>query len=352
MASNRDFSQLPDATTPAIYAAQLVNLVTGRWGISREKLLEDTGLVDADLADVDSRLDGVAMGRLMMRAVALTKEPGLGFYFGLHVKLSAHGSVGFAAMTSATLRDALEAGTKYYGLRSGHSSMSYRVVGDSVEIEIHEVVPLGPVREFVMDALMTELSQMARNLTGQQVHGRFEVRHREPRYFQGFAHLLPGPVRFERPKDLLILPARWLDTPLVFADELASAKAVERCEHELATLDEASSLLASIRRQMRARSSGFPSLTELADRRHVSTRTIKRQLAAHGTSFQRILDELRRDRAIAMLASGDVSVDRVAEQLGYADPSNFNRAFKRWMGMSPSAFREEEFVRTGRSTAR
>ena len=348
MPSTRESPFQGEATTRAIYAAQLVQLVSTRFGIPRDRLLETTGIVEADLVDPEARIDGLAMGHLMLRAMDLTKEPGLGFYFGLHVKLSAHGSVGFAAMTSATLRDALEVGSKYYALRSGHSSMSYRIDGDSIIVEIKEMVPLGPVREFVMDSLLTELSQMARSLTGQPIQARFELRHPEPKYFQGFAHLLPGPVRFERPADLLIFPAKWLDTPLVFADELAAAAALERCERELETLDEASSLLASVRRQMRSRSVGFPTLTELADRRHVSTRTLKRQLASHGTSFQTILDELRRDRAIALLAGGELSVDRVAEQLGYADPSNFNRAFKRWMGMSPSAFRDEEFRRLGR----
>jgi len=333
-------------TTPVIYPAQLVQLVSTRWGISRAKLLEDTGIVESDFADPEGRLDGGSMARLILRAVELTKEPGLGFYFGLHVKLSAHGSVGFAAMTSATIRDALEIGVKYYLLRAPHSTLRYRVEGESAIIEVVEVVPLGPIREFVMEATMTEFAMMPRMLTGHPIPARFEFRHAEPRYFQGFAHLLPGAVRFDRPVDAIVIPARWLDTPLALADELAAKGAVERCERELATLEEASSLLASVRRQMRSRATGFPSLTELADRRHVSTRTLKRQLAAHGTSFQSLLDELRRDRAIFLLADEELSVDRVADQLGYADSSNFNRAFKRWMGMSPSAFRDEEYRRS------
>lgn len=342
MVSPLDPIPASDTTLPAIYAAQLVQLVTSRFGIDRRRLLEGTGLVDADYAAPDARIEALPMGALILRAIELTKEPGLGFYFGLHLKLSAHGAVGFAAMASATLREALDVGVRYYALRSGNTAMSYRTEGDSIVIELHELVPLGPVREFVLDARLVELSQLARSLTGHPIQGRFELRHPEPKYFQGFAHLLPGPVRFDRPADLAIFPARYIDTPLVFADELARASALERCERELETLDAASNLLASVRRQMRGRSIGFPTLTELADRRHVSTRTLKRQLASHGTSFQKLLDELRRDRAIALLADESNSVERIAEQLGYADPSNFNRAFKRWMGESPSAFRDDD----------
>ncbi len=307
--------------------------------MSRERLLEGTGIRDESLADPDARVGGQTMAQLILRAIELTREPGLGFYYGLHVKLSAHGTVGLAAMTSATLRDALDVGSRFFHLRSGHTGLQYWVENEWAVVELIELVPLGPVRTIVLESLMTELTQMTRMLLGHPVHGLFEVRHDEPRHFQGFAHLLPGPVRFRRPADRIFLPAASLDEPLVMADALASRQALERCEQELAMLGETSTLLASVRRQMRSRARGFPSLTELADKRHVSARTLKRQLAEHGTSFQQILDELRRDRALALLDAQDVPVDRIAELLGYSDASNFNRAFKRWMGVTPSSFR-------------
>lgn len=331
------------ATSPSIYAAQLVQLVTTRWPVERAELLEGTGISDAVLADHEARIGGAAMSRLILRALELTREPGLGFYYGLHVKLSSHGTVGLAAMTSATLRDALEVGARYFHLRSGHTAMSYTVENGSIVVELEELVPLGPVRIFTIESMMTEFAQMARTLLGHPVQGYVELRHQEPEHFQGFAHLWPGPVRFGRPADRMIFSASLLDSPLVMADALASRQALERCEQEFEMLGETSTLLASVRRQMRARSQGFPTLTELADERHVSTRTLKRQLAAHGTSFQQLLDELRRDRALSLLDAKDVPIDRIAERLGYSDASNFNRAFRRWMGMSPSTFRQRSF---------
>lgn len=343
----RERSDDKQASSPSIYAAQLVQLVTSRWPVSRERLLEAAGLVESDLIDTEARIPGTAMSALVTSALELTREPGLGFYYGLHVKLSAHGTVGLAAMTSATLRDALEVGSRFFHLRSGNVAMSYTIEGGSVVVELHELVPLGPLRVFVLDSLMTEFGQMLRTMLGHPVVGYVEVRHEEPKHFQGFAHLLPGPVRFGRPFDRLVFPASVLDEPLVMADALASRQALARCELELETLGETSTLLASVRRQMRSRSIGFPTLTELADRRHVSTRTLKRQLAAHGTSFQQLLDELRRDRALALLDAHDLPVDRIAERLGYSDASNFNRAFKRWMGTTPSSFRARSVGRSG-----
>ncbi len=66
----------------------------------------------------------------------------------------------------------------------------------------------------------------------------------------------------------------------------------------------------------------------------MSPRTLKRQLAATGTTFQAVLDELRRDRALMLLDRAELTLDEVADRLGYSDTANFTRAFKRWTGQT------------------
>lgn len=322
----------------AIYPAHLAQLVA-RFGVSRAELLEGTGIAEVELSDPDARIPDLAMSKLVHRAIRLTGEPGLAFYYGLQVKASAHGSVGLAAMTSATLGDALSVAERFFALRAPHLDVRHFREGDEAVVEFTEKVPLGDLLVFTIESLFTGLSQIANTLVGHPVTVRFDVTFPEPAHFQGFAHLLPGPMRFRRPANRMIYPLSALDEPLQMADAFAAQKAIAECERELATLGETSSLLASVRRQMMSRPIGFPTLTELADRRHVSPRTLKRQLAAHGTSFQHLLDELRRDRALALLEDEGIAIDRIAELLGYADPSNFNRAFRRWMGTSPSEWR-------------
>jgi AraC-like DNA-binding protein len=70
-------------------------------------------------------------------------------------------------------------------------------------------------------------------------------------------------------------------------------------------------------------------------------RTLKRRLADQGTSFSALLDEVRRDRATLLLRAGELSVDEIGARLGYSDPANFARAFRRWTGSSPRAFRRK-----------
>ncbi|HEY6881277.1 MAG TPA: AraC family transcriptional regulator, partial [Polyangiales bacterium] len=302
--------------------------------------------IDANvLEQAQARVTAAALYRLLRRTLELTGEPGLGFYLGLQLKLSSHGMVGMAAMTQATLRDALKVAERFIALRWPFLSLSLAEQGDRAVLELSNALP-GPdvgVDAFITEALFTALVSMARALIGRLPGGvvLFELRYPEPSYFSGFAHLWPGPARFEQPANRINFAVSLLDEPLSMADAVAARQALAECERELSTLVTASSMLAGVRRQLGERERGYPSLTELARMRHVSPRTLKRRLAEQGTSYQRLLDELRRDRALKLLELESNSVESIAEQLGYSDAANFNRAFRRWLGLSPSAWRDQ-----------
>jgi AraC-like DNA-binding protein len=332
---------------PSIYAAQLVQLAA-RWQITPDVLLAGTGVLAAQLDESQGRVSPVALHQLFLRTMQLVREPGLGFYFGLQLKLSSHGAVGFAAMTSATLREALRVAERFVALRAPFLSLKLIEQEEQAALELNSLFPdLDPqVSVFVTEALFTAFIQMARSVLGRTPSGAmFELSYPEPAYFSGFAHLWPGPARFGRPSSRITFAASLLDESLQMADAVAARQALVECERELSSLVTTSSLLSSVRRQLGERDRGYPSLTELARARHVSPRTLKRRLAEQGTSYQRLLDELRRDRALKLLEVESNSVEQIAEQLGYSDAANFNRAFRRWLGLSPSAWRDQH-VRT------
>jgi AraC-like DNA-binding protein len=92
---------------------------------------------------------------------------------------------------------------------------------------------------------------------------------------------------------------------------------------------------------------GFLSLDETARALGLSARTLKRRLDEEGTSFSAILDEQRRARALLLLRSPELSVDTIAERVGYSDIANFTRAFRRWTGTTPTAFRRTQPNKSG-----
>ena len=77
----------------------------------------------------------------------------------------------------------------------------------------------------------------------------------------------------------------------------------------------------------------------------MTVRTMHRHLDDAGTSFRNIRDELLRQRAEALLLERRVPIGEVSYLLGYAEPSNFHRAFRRWTGFAPAEWREHNYQR-------
>ncbi|AMS18006.1 AraC family transcriptional regulator [Pseudomonas chlororaphis] len=137
----------------------------------------------------------------------------------------------------------------------------------------------------------------------------------------------------------LELPAVNLQAPLM----RRPAEAARFARHLLPAVI-APGPLASFEAHLRAllcTAEPFAGLSELEAARAlgISRQTLARRLAALGVTFLGVRDELRRDLACTLLARGSVSVAKLAERLGYSEPSAFQRAFKQWTGLPPGAYR-------------
>jgi len=97
---------------------------------------------------------------------------------------------------------------------------------------------------------------------------------------------------------------------------------VERLVAELASLED-----------------GAPTFAFVAAKLAVSHRTLRRRLQAEGASYSKLLAAVRLEAARRCLANDNLTIDEIAYQLGYTEPTNFRHAFRRWTGCSPSAFR-------------
>ncbi|MET0284260.1 MAG: AraC family transcriptional regulator [Polyangiales bacterium] len=318
----------------AEYVAHLVD-VTTRFGVRAEPLLKGTGIRASTLEKPDALVPQASFQLLVMRALELTREPGLGFHYGMSLKLSAHGQPGLLAMTSGTLRDALMVAVRFVPLRVVALTLTPRVEGDELVLEIvHDVPPAAEV--FASESFMVSFAQMGRSLVGRTLEGRVEFPFAEPAHFKRFAHLLP-PARFGRARNSLRLPLSVLDQAVVTSDSVVARRIERELSRELSELDERATYLSRVRRQLRP--DDIPSLEELADRLDTSTRTLKRKLAAHGTSYRLLVEELRRARAQMLLRDGGRSMTQIAEALGYTDRATFHRAYRRWFGSTPGSGR-------------
>jgi AraC-like DNA-binding protein len=323
---------------PATHVLHLVEVVA-RWGVSPEELLDG---VDLDVKRLEEPLQRVSipmLEKVAERARALTKEPALGVYLGMQMRVSAHGYLGFAAMTSSTLREALEIALRFAPTRTSALALRLHTDGDVCSLVIDERVSLGAAREIIILALIVGIDHIASALTGKQLDGSADVTFARPANFDRFDPISRGRLRFEQPANQLVFPASALDQPIVLADPVARRLAQEQCERELDAIGNQGNLAARVRALVPKREGGFYSLEEMATLVGMSPRTLKRKLSEQGTAFSELLEQQQRERALMLLRSRNLSLEEVAERVGYSDVANFTRAFRRWTGLTPGAYR-------------
>ena len=148
------------------------------------------------------------------------------------------------------------------------------------------------------------------------------------------------PFHFGQKAVEIRFPASMLDEPIATADPVSVQLAIERCEQEMSRQAAASGTRGQVVERLRCEGGRYPELAEVAEQLHVSERTLKRHLQAEGCSFQALLDEVRQRDAERLLANPQLAIKQVADAVGYADPANFARAFGKWTGLSPKAWRD------------
>ena len=318
---------------PGAYIKEIAELAR-RWSVEPAELLAGLPITFEELASPTTRVPLRVCEAIVARAHQLTHEPALAVHVGMQMRLSWHGFLGFAAMTASTVRDALELAVRFASTRTSAMGLALYVEGDTASVVIEERTDLGALREFVVIALLIGFWQLGRALTGKPLDGFGDCAFAEPAFLQGVPH--GNRLRFDRPTHRLVFAASELALPLISADAVATQLAREQCERELAALVDAG-LAGRVRTAL---GDGGASLETVARELRMSTRTLKRKLADRGTTFTAIRDDVRRQRALLLLENRALSIGEIASRLGYSELPNFTRAFRKWTGVTPLAYRD------------
>jgi AraC-like DNA-binding protein len=329
-------------TINASYGKVLLDLLVQR-GLKQADILADTGIDPAVMEDVDAKVSSQQFVALVKNGLALTDDPNLGVWFGLQLKISTHGYLGYAALSSATLGEAIEMAVKYASTRLSVLKVSVFESGDYAVIQADCTVPLSPdIERFVLQTFFTSFGVMAENLLG-RVPDQVDVlcsyeEIPDPRLDDLFEGDAP---RHNQAVNQIRLPAAVLNIPLGMSDPVSHQLMEEQCRRELEAVAAGADLLLKVRQLIGAEPGRFPKLEEVAEQCFMSSRTFKRRLADLGTSYQELVDTERQKKAMEYLRHTSKTVDEIALLLGYNDPSNFGRAFKRWLGTTPTQYRNQ-----------
>jgi AraC-like DNA-binding protein len=297
-----------------------------------------TGISQADVEDPLRRLDLPTIVRLFENARSLTAEPGLGYYLALQKRVSMYGYIGFVAQSARTVGEVLTLALRYAPLVSSALTFELQLERTSGWLLVEEHVSLGSVRDVILISIMLGLQTIRASLTGSTGRQRVELAFPEPSYYSRFAHIAPDTV-FGQPLNRIAIDRRTLDLPIVTADATALSVARQMCEQAIEELGFDTELAQQVRRFLPRDGDGFRGMEEVAALLRTSPRTLKRRLAIDGLSFSALLERERKLEAVRMLRSSRLSLDVIAERLDYASVSTFIRAFQRWTGKTPAAYR-------------
>lgn len=197
-----------------------------------------------------------------------------------------------------------------------------------------------PGPPFAADLMLKVIHGVASWLAGRRLPlVRTDFPFERPPWAADHERLYPGPVFYQQPQAALVLDAAALQQPIRRAKpELDEFMANAPGDWVFAHAREPR-LALRLRDYLAERLPQPATADSAADALGVSTRTLHRRLADEGTSFQRVKDDFRRDRALQLLTRSQAPINHISEALGFDSTASFHRAFRGWTGETPGAFR-------------
>lgn len=320
------------------------------WGLAIRSALESRQIGSAELfrkagLDVDALADPLARyplaatTRLWRLSIAATGDPCFGIEVARHARPTYFHALGFSLAASGSLAEAFERVVRYFRLVSDAADMTLEELEQSYRFSVQLVNPEHRPADEAVDAFVALAVRICRVLRDRTYNPiSVTLRRPPPPDETPFRRYFRVPVVFGADTDVLVFEKTTFEARLVGGNaELARLNDQVVASH-LATLgaDRFSRKLHLLLVEDLPR--GEPDEAELASRLGTSLRNLQRRLAEEGTSYKDVLDDTRRQLARSYLADNRHSISEVAYLLGFRAASSFTRAFRRWEGVSPSAF--------------
>ncbi len=315
----------------------------GRRGIVVEEVARGIELVLAP-AQADRRVSGSIVERLWEDGERRTMDPCLGLHMGESYHPGALGILGYVVLSCRSARDVLDRLARYAAILN--DGLRVRVTREG-ETTLCRFEAMGGLDNYLtraprhpIEAMCAGVTVTMRHLTGRAIEP-WEVafRHSAPQDMGEHRRIFGRDVQFDAPDNHLAFLTTDLDAA-VRSSNPALLEVFER--HANAVIDQLDPQGPVSRRVVHVLSERVkgitPTLDEVASELAMSARSVQRSLRAEGTSYQLLLDDVRRELAVRHLAVRGTSAAEVAFLTGFSEPSAFSRAFRRWTGSTPGTY--------------
>lgn len=339
----------PELTVAAGLARRLMIFAVSQ-GARQDELAEKSGIDPRELEDQDDRVPLSRYAALMRAGAELTGNPALALHFGEAVDMQEYSVVGLLFHASRTIMEGLDQVQRYANLVTevdagiGDRFQWQRARGGKLWVADMRLRPNAFPE--LTESTFARFMAMTRPLAGRSLVREVHVTHPAPPYRAEYDRIFGVPAVFGAEWNALRIDEAGLASPIsdrsgyVFGVLGEHAKALHRQLERSQTMRERVQALL-----IPGLHTGAANVGAIARSLGMSRQTLFRRLKAEGVTFERVLDELRRELALHYLEGRNVSVSETAYLVGFSDPATFSRAFKRWTGSSPRSARRSKETR-------
>lgn len=316
-------------------------------GLTAAELLTETGLDETQLSDPHFRCGFRPLRRLFLNAIERTGEPDLGVMLALRFQPTYIGFPAYTAMNAARFADGLDVLRRFFFLN--FPAFEFQVVEDDSSLQAGEAAirlrakfPFEDIEYFGFSSAIVAINGLLKAMLGaDQAATRAEMTFGRPETWSAIEARIGFPVRFQALENQIIFPVNLLDQPLPGADPINHARLLGLCEQFAAEMAFVTTPVTQVVAILEDAPSLTVSLSVVAAELGYSERGLRRQLDRSGTSYRKLLDKVREQRARHLLSSSTQPIKAIAGALGFESSSNFARSFRRWTGLTPKAFRDQ-----------
>jgi len=324
---------------PPVAAPQFLAFVSAfeRLGYDTEALLVACGLQKSALADPDGQIPCAECGRFIGRALAVRPMANPGVRLGAATPTGTFPLLDYLALSSDDVGQAFKQVARYLRLVSAPLLIEVYEDDDPARIQYF---PIDPTDRFSIEYSVTLHVFRAREETDGRAQPAFVSLMHTPDDPREVEQILGCPVHANAPWAGVAFSREAWRQPLRRPDPILRGVLQQHADEVLARLPAVDGIALDVRRAIVARAvHGDARLETVARDLAVSPRTLQRRLASAGSSFEELADRVARELAEKHLRESSLAIAEVAYLIGYSEPAAFNRAVKRWTGMTPQAFR-------------
>jgi AraC-like DNA-binding protein len=325
-----------------------VRLMAGlgrKYGLTMSSILAGAELLEADLSNPDRVISAEQELRVIRNLVEKIDREGLGLEAGALYHYSAFGMLGFAIVSSAHARAALELALKYFHLTYALTHFSVADVGSETMITIDASAVPPAQRRFVIERDVAAMVTVYRDVFSDiGLLKGMDFAFPAPKNLAPYRELFGFVPTFGAQKHCAFIRNDQI-FPLPQSNEFASRAAEAQCERILMESEEKAGLAGRVRDRMLLPGGLNTDMEAVANELCMTPRTLRRQLQSEGVTFTHLRRRVAMSRACVFLTGSSQTVESIAVELGYASTTAFINTFKKTFKMTPSEYRR--FHRAG-----